>query len=436
MPFTYALPRRLAKVGMTRAAAGVLLVVLAGCQSGSGDTPSAGQPGTFMPTPSVPSASPSPSATPPSVWAALQWEAPAYLPGIVSVESVMSWKDQAVAVGWEQLDGGTISAAIWRSGDGRSWERITPTNPVFARTRLRFVLPTSERLMAVGTVDTQCDGGPGTRCAPEPIALLTSTDARTWERSPDQEAFAGANLVSVVADSGGMLAVGETAGAPALWRSADGVTWEALPDSASVFGNVEFTDIAPVSSGYVIAGRLGRGLEPLGAGNPSPSMPAAWWSLDGEKWTRAEVEAKVGPGALLGRLDVGSGGLVAIGTEAGGKAAYEWTSPDGRHWQPAGPDGVGLPSPAVFSDGTRLVAVGADEGGELQAWVSEDGFHWTPLPSAGAIGLMPVWPGSRPGAPAFVDAFVLAGGLVVVGNVVDHGGPAIPIWFALPVSAE
>ncbi len=97
----------------------------------------------------------------------------------------------------------------------------------------------------------------------------------------------------------------------------------------------------------------------VAVGQDSSGAPAAWWSLDAERWTRA---ASMPRGAAFGDVTAVAGGFVAVGSTAGLPSA--WWSSDGASWDLLGTLPRRGQLVAVASAGRAVLAGGAEQGGE------------------------------------------------------------------------
>ena len=183
-----------------------------------------------------------------------------------------------VAVGWD-LSGGV--AAVWTSVDGITWSRVPHDEAIFGGRGSRWmdgVTVGGPGLVAVG-VDQRADdiSYPGADAA-----VWTSADGITWSRVPHDEAiFGGAGnqrMFSVTVGGPGLVAVGfdvlgyEVVGDPAVWTSADGITWSRILYNERVLGGTEMFSVTVGGPGLVAVGidRPGRG--------SSVDVDAAVWS--------------------------------------------------------------------------------------------------------------------------------------------------------------
>ena len=179
----------------------------------------------------------------------------------------------------------------------------------------------------------------------------------------------------------GFLAVGDEmhgfAPVGAVWRSADGESWERLAhdDSFGALGISEnptasgpsMADVAAREGRVVIAGSLTLGRD-----------PAVWWSDDLNEWHMIEVGAtgQTQPTAIAaserGFAIVG----IAYGSTSTRDSAAGWFSRDGLTWVPATfEDGAGSRVGDVIATEDGWVAAGS-VGTAAAIWTSRDGLEW------------------------------------------------------------
>jgi hypothetical protein len=205
----------------------------------------------------------------------------------------------------------------------------------------------------------------------------------------------------VVADLPVMVAAGNFANGPALWNSADGVTWakQALPGSAAAVQAVEINGDPPLAVGCVDCPYAVR--QGPASSSPDRPRPALWSRLDSSLHLLPEQEAWLDAVTLWsGGTELG--GYVGWSVEIAGKglecgAAAVWASIDSQHWRFSTP--VRLPGSERCTELTSLFAwrdgLFAVVGNVIST--SADGRHWTELstfpPSAGVREVAPGGPG-------------------------------------------
>jgi hypothetical protein len=285
----------------------------------------------------------------------------AVLPGgrLVSVGSVYpGWHPQA-----------------WTSPDGNRWALSDMGASEFTFP-VALAVGEGGRVVAVG------------RSGSEPLAW-TSPDGRAWQTHAVARLGDGSiaeRMTTVIATPDGFLAGGSIG--PELferharfWRSADGATWDPVPDDAAAFADAEVRSIVRFGGEYVAVGVLGSVQRYTGS--------VAWTSPDGLSWTRVDA-----PDLLRGRaialVEAPFGGLVAVGSDLDEGEAYAWTSPDGRSWTlaPSEPSRQ-YPGKVRMTDltvvGDEVIGVGNYVGlqrGTAISWVTSDGRTWRQATSA------------------------------------------------------
>lgn len=396
------------------------------------------------PTSSV-TPSPAPSVTTtssvtvpvPGPWSGLRWSSPAAFPSPLGFDSLVTYHGALYAIGQVHV-GSVAEAAVWRSTDGLAWTLLTKGGAMFASAGTLNLVATPTGLVAWGQDgEPVCSApGAGQSCGPTPEMVWTSPDGITWTKAPGFGALVDASIGSITSGPAGLVAEGsDSSGAPAIWTSSTGASWnrESLP--VALFPAAAFTDVRATATGYVLAGAVN-------VTSPYPwGVAAAWWSTDGHTWTSVSVSRQNGLGVNLGQIFVGADGLVAVGeASAGSKTATAWSSTDGHAWTPMAAGYTGAPSPApgepvlpsfqIFDDGSHLVATDSGSG-TVGWWGSTDGTTWQPLALSGATATTPVQQGDpAPATSRFDQAFVVPGGLVAVSA--GSGSPTAPgqVWVA------
>ena len=276
--------------------------------------------------------------------------------------------------------------------------------------------------------------------APSPSAGAPGTIQSglfVW-RPIDTTQMGGVSLDAIVArPDGSLLGLGRaslvvsdaSAGwSTTVWQSSDGADWTRVPGarafSAKTPGwNAVVLAAARIQSGYVAVGMDQQG-------DASSANASAWYSADGDHWSRATVADPAG--RTMDQVLATTSGLVALG-EAGysfhagmGLGTAIWTSADGRSWSR-------VPAAAAPPLGTRLSSVAAAPGGGYLAaaeqeytgatteqvkplaagvWRSTDAIHWAPVE----------------GSPLGVASIALRGSTVVAvgsGRPADLSQPAL-----------
>ena len=249
-----------------------------------------------------PSSSPSGSATqvtpgsppPPADWTALRWSQPVTISDTALPFEILLWQDTYVALGTNETDA-TIDAAAWTSPDFATWTRASVDGLPLAEARIGSpVAGPGGGLVSLGVHGRlHCGTGAGATCAPQPVAIWTSPDGRSWHGRAAPAAFKGATVASVATGPGGIVAVGDTGwDHPAIWFSADGADWskETLP--AAMFRHAEFSGLTLFRGRWVLTGLTDPNKPACCTGSDSKDLKAAaWFSEDGKDWSRASVES-------------------------------------------------------------------------------------------------------------------------------------------------
>ena len=285
------------------------------------------------------------------------------------------------------------TAAILRSTDGRSWQRVS--SPALARTPdtstdISAVVVWRDTLVAVGTespVTIQVGESTGFR---RKLAVWTSTDGQDWTRLADLPAVSGWTPVDLTVSAGPRgLFVTEQYGADSsapLIHASSLTDWRVLP------GVRVRSRVADTALGTLL---IGTDFEPAQHGVVEVLRP------DGDG-TVTDLSAGL-TGSLEARGAVTAGPVTVIAGEALSASnhpyAATWSSTDGgAHWQIQ--KRVPLPADAVEAELGTVTAVGdmfvlfgtaKTSKGEIGvAWTSLDGAAWTfaaRAPKAEFVGL-------------------------------------------------
>jgi hypothetical protein len=245
------------------------------------------------------------------IWAAAD-EEPAFGGSGVYTEQATAGPKGYVIVGYQQVPGGSDTAAAWWSDGLTGWQRA------------------SSGLNGL-------DGASGDR----EMLAVTTTSARATSAS-------------------GFVAVGLQGNAPAVWTSANGRGWSAallaLPAGAVSAKLLHVT----AAGGTVVA---------VGMSHPASgaATPFAARSTDGGlMWTESALPVPRGA-ANVTALAAAGGTFTAtgtFGTTSGHQDVVVWTSPDGVTWTAATPGGQGMAGPGIQAitgltvSGSTLTGVG------------------------------------------------------------------------------
>jgi hypothetical protein len=186
-------------------------------------------------------------------------------------------------------------------------------------------------------------------------------------------------MTSVTSLAGGFIAGGyrddpvRAAASAAVWRSRDGLTWQA-DDGSGMFEGGRIWGVAAHGNTVVAVGT---------GGDPNYGPAAAWHWTAAEGWKRA----RIGPDSAgaMRAVTVTATGFVAVGLNGHDDGALAWTSPDGVAWTAV----ADQPSFHYFSTPVRMQSVIAgpaglvaggwrsDAGnGSAVIWTSADGVGW------------------------------------------------------------
>ncbi len=236
----------------------------------------------------------------------------------------------------------TIVGAVWRSSDGRRWERMDVPD-ASGRTFLG-VAALGERTVLVA----------GKSFVDGPLAFgleaWATIDGRSWIKN---EAVDNVTFTQLVAAHPGLVALGsdcvETCGPLPdvfVWRSVAGLGWS--PDAmATVFEGAAIHRIVPWGGGLVGTGTVGVA-ENLRA--------AVWFDANGE-WQRLELPG--GSGLQPSEIRATEEGLLVVASAAQVEPAEvrAWSSPDGRTWAPLAVDGLTAHDVRLAGRGDVVVAL-------------------------------------------------------------------------------
>jgi hypothetical protein len=350
-------------------------------------------------TPAGPS-TPAPTPATPIPGEAWQYLADFPAEAAIEVSAVLPRGEGFVAVGFEPAPGegfgGRRNGVIWRSPDGRSWTRERPAS--LDNSAPLFIASLNEVLYLFGEYslcpefaeEDECDDAPDAG-----VALWRSTDGREWQRVAVPDAMRDSILDGVTVGPGGLVAYGSTDEdlLGVLFLSPDGENWQEVYDVAAVdpisalgagperlmaFGTRYLPDEDDVETlaGYSDGGGFAPGQLPPGqrgvieavafgpagfvavgvAFAPIAEGAVALVSQDGQQWsTASDAPTDVGFHQLL----VLDGGYLAIGSQAiegdfGIERGSAWYSPDGLVWVEHGD----LPVGEFFQVSTAAVGPG------------------------------------------------------------------------------
>ena len=329
-------------------------------------------------------------------WNQVDWEEPVLQPFgppdvLLRVDGMVGTDQLLVAWGRTPMPGRNQfndMGAIFLSRDGSTWLTVPVEHGVNAMSASTIydVAIGPDSLLAVG--DVCCDPG-----AP---AVWRSTDGRAWERLELQGAFVdGGGIDSVLAIDDGWVMLAGQHGGTAVVHSSDGVTWEPVLEAASTRASRGIEAIARGPDGFLAVGQV--------EGPDDTYDGAVWISEDGRSWERVALDDQdlAGEGEVYLHEVVGyAGGFLAtglLGTADQRRTCEELALLASVVDRP-------LPPPP---NGTSCMA------GQEQQWTSQDGREWQPVEAPGAAVHPIEFRLARPGGP----------GLVVLG---EGSGPHSP----------
>jgi hypothetical protein len=333
-------------------------------------------------------------------WDSLTWSGPMTAASFSSNTEIASWRGGLVAATPVTRDTST-QTQIRVSADGIAWSDAATDDPSFLDASSVSLVAGGSKLLLLGYRHVEGSGWK--------LTSWTSADGRAWQASDVLGLTDYVTLGDVVAGPGGFVAT--THGGGSLWRSSDGIQWNAVsPESDTNTWKASANWVAATPVGYVAGGYI----EHARWTDQFPEV-AAWSSADGQNWQRAAVEetpvseATYEPGsAPVGSMDggyVGRDGSIAVGYCCAtvedftikDRQTAAWTSTDGSTWRL----GKDLPTEAgtdwhLEADGGRIVALNditmqVHESFDGRAWreVSTSGSAPTGLSSSARFVLMP-----------------------------------------------
>lgn len=213
------------------------------------------------------------------------------------MDRLVEWNGELLAFGHAPAGalGGGAGAQLWSSSDGVTWKAEDLHLP--DGLTMAFAVAAGDRLWAYGAtggVDTAGDGE---------SVLLTSTDGRTWDRSPLPRASR-----QLAAPSGGLLGllrVGfDVPDSPGIYGTTDLETWQILSGDETAVGY----DVIDLGGLLVMVGNDWK----TGTGCSAGCHATGWRSTDGGRtWQAVPAEGPAGTMSHVAALPDGT--LVAVG---------------------------------------------------------------------------------------------------------------------------
>jgi len=170
----------------------------------------------------------------------LAWDLIASLGPIAVVHGVAAFEGGLIAWGTDCLDvcGPPARAALWTSGDGRTWTRIGE-QPSLENAGVDAVIPTAGGAIAVGSVYDPNGVGQG--------VVWVTVDGSTWEQTV-LPGSGGHQSFRIMEAADGFVAIGAmTTGNASVWRtwySPDGTSWTRLTGSDVPADRLELVTVA------------------------------------------------------------------------------------------------------------------------------------------------------------------------------------------------
>lgn len=222
----------------------------------------------------------------------------------VGITSIVAIPSGFVAVGrgsygWSQV--GSPGGMSWTSRDGFAWKGSPYEKDTYAGCDFQTLAATGEGLVSLSSRAT-VSGAPAGTCL--------SADGRRWTRSPAPVLDAPEVTVSDLASGpAGLVAVGHSGDAGAIWVSADGAAWSSVTDAGLVDdagSQVDVGTVGVIGDGWVAAGHQQT---------PQGRMLALWRSPDGMAWTRDDPATAVpSEGASIAVVPMGPRLIVITAT--------------------------------------------------------------------------------------------------------------------------
>ncbi len=270
-----------------------------------------------------------------------------------------------IAVGETRGPGGSLSAGMWRSEDGRVWEQVL--DPALASSNGKKLTMLEAAYGPNGFVVVGSEGSAD-------AAIWHSPDGWTWTRiDVTDQPFAGTeSLSSVTVTENGYLVSGDhgftntTSTHVRLWTSTDGLAWDRILDlgdgyTMSVIATPTVTVLTgamPFDNNFHASVWTGPAFDPREP-PPDPISAADEAAADAAAALRIWAEP---PGATC--QDLAATGyrypqVVAYWARYGRQAAMD-------------PDGIGIPCASAYPDSDVAAVFGPDAYADIQIVVEDD----------------------------------------------------------------
>jgi hypothetical protein len=320
------------------------------------------------------------------------------LPGAGRLERLVDRDGEFLAVG-QATRPGPGTAAVWASGDGRSWQLLKELGTGNATCGL----PWRDGILVLGLTEEPTGA----------VGWVWRLDQEGWRRlsDPGDQVLAGLLFDGAAALDAAVVAYGRGPNQSGAWATEDGGRWE----QARLRGSVDL--VAAVNGTFVAFGR-----------DPIERRATVARSTDGFAWSELNQDASfVFEGAAIAAATAFEGGIVAAGVDKMRGSAAVWVSDEGRRWlRTPFREEVGTSIQYLAPVGDRLLAVGVDLGpkrtGRVAAtvvWDSTDGVSWQRLNASDLFAHAVVTSLNRGG-----QALIMAGKLLA--------GPASPWTQTMP----
>ncbi len=350
------------------------------------------------------------------------------------VDAVLATNTSVYAAG-SAINGTQTDAALWASGDGINWRRVSQAQAAFGGPGGRVITGLASigtGLVAVGGVRTGPDWSPASWISPDGVSWSQPSEDFPMDSRP-QGGVGGtivrglSSLQTLPGATAQLMAVGGGSSAQRIWKSNNGVSWSEvhLPAGAAASPDWAATVVGTTGTTTVVAdSRPGQPYVltygPRGWGEPSADA-----RVFGPVQTTAKpVDVATAGGDLTLAVDV-STLPQALGGPANRRTVF--LSFDGSTWRAdptpdpsLAPESLPAGVSSAIRFGNEWVAVGAaapavatsttsaNLSGLAESWTSVDGVHWVSHgPLDQATGVIPERPTGlcvRPGPVAAVIA--------------------------------
>ena len=367
----------------------------------------------------------------PEPWTAVDWrQVPSafgknLVPGLDRIDGLIAGGPGLVGWGRTQWNGRNQfndMGAVHLSPNGVDWVVVPLAAGVGANDASEFHLVAAgpAGIIVLGNVCCTDEERP---------ALWRSADGRMWNRLSYPDTIGPAELTRLIATADRYVLAGRLNGDTAIWTSSDGATWTAVQGREAGFGPGQIADVARTPTGLVAAGHLdingtydaavwtspdGAGWtrvaakELVGKDDTLVSRVVPWaggWFLIGQQGPHAE-RVRCEQMGLNGHLASMAEPVVPDPVDAdltcGWGNEVHWLTADGTAWQRVVPGGAlngVVPNPGeliefrlVSAGGPGLVVIGEGaQVGSASVFVSADGVNWrrTPPPKQFPAGIAP-----------------------------------------------